>query len=521
MLAAGATLLATALAQSGESSATAKIRLGGTFRVAYWEVFDSIDPALAAYETSWALLHATCAKLLNYPDRPLPLGGRAVPEVAARYPVVSKDGRRYTFTLRRSFRFSNGAKLDARSFRDQINRLLRLDSDGAFYAQDIVGAKDVMAGKATAASGITARGNTLVIRLERRVPDFSARLPMPLFCAVPPGLPADPEGVGAHHSAGPYYVSQYQSGRRVVLQRNRFYRGKRPHRVDRIIADLGLTQSEGVARIARGAADWGHFSVPDRARELARRYGLNRRVFTRPWLAEIVFPLNTRRGIFANNARLRRAVNFAVDRAALVQTSGGRLSARPNDQYLPVSSPGFVNVRVYPLTRPNLRRARALARGRIRGRKAQLYTCSDLPICIPQAQVVKNSLAKIGLEVEISSFPRSTLYDKLGTRGEPWDIAWLGWAVAYYDPYDFLNDIFAAVPFFDSVKWNRRLDRAARLSGPARYRAYSDLDADLARQAAPMIAGVNATMLTFVSRRVDPRCIVLRPQLDLAAACLK
>ena len=36
-----------------------------------------------------------------------------------------------------------------------------------------------------------ARGNRLVIRLERPVPDFTDRLSMN-FCAVPPGLPARP-----------------------------------------------------------------------------------------------------------------------------------------------------------------------------------------------------------------------------------------------------------------------------------------------------------------------------------------
>ena len=31
---------------------------------------DSMDPALAYATGSWQLLYATCAKLLNYPDRP-------------------------------------------------------------------------------------------------------------------------------------------------------------------------------------------------------------------------------------------------------------------------------------------------------------------------------------------------------------------------------------------------------------------------------------------------------------------
>ena len=41
---------------------------------------------------------------------------------------------------------------------------------------------------------------------------------------------------------------------------------------------------------------------------------------------------------------------------------------------------------------------------------------------------------------------------------------------------------------FDSPMYNRLLRRAARLRGPARYRAYGDLDVRLARDAAPMVA---------------------------------
>jgi hypothetical protein len=61
---------------------------------------------------------------------------------------------------------------------------------------------------------------------------------------------------------------------------------------------------------------------------------------------------------------------------------------------------------------------------------------------------------------------------------------------------------------------------AARLKGTKRYRAYGNLDLDLAREAAPMIAYGSDNAVTFVSNRLDPRCRILRPQLDLAAVCL-
>src|SRR5262245_66337751 len=51
----------------------------------------SLDPALAYDDASWSLLGATCARLMSSPLEP---------EVAARRPTVSRDGKTYTFTLR-------------------------------------------------------------------------------------------------------------------------------------------------------------------------------------------------------------------------------------------------------------------------------------------------------------------------------------------------------------------------------------------------------------------------------------
>ena len=55
----------------------------------------------------------------------------------------------------------------------------------------------------------------------------------------------------------------------------------------------------------------------------------------------------------------------------------------------------------------------------------------------------------------------------------------------------------------------------------ARQLAYGSLDIQLARDAAPLAALSVLNEATFVSSRVDPRCIILRPALDLTAVCLK
>ena len=121
MLALGASLLAaTATAgsqgSSGLSASSGQTQKGGTFRYSLDTDIDYVDPALAYYTISWQIEYATTSMLMNYPDAAAPRGSRLVPEVASGFPKISKDGRTYTFNLKKTYRFSNGAKVTAASY---------------------------------------------------------------------------------------------------------------------------------------------------------------------------------------------------------------------------------------------------------------------------------------------------------------------------------------------------------------------------------------------------------------------
>ena len=63
---------------------------GGTLRIVSPYDVDSMDPALAYGAVAWQLLYATCAKLLNYPDKAGPAGSQLMPEVAQSLPTRSR-----------------------------------------------------------------------------------------------------------------------------------------------------------------------------------------------------------------------------------------------------------------------------------------------------------------------------------------------------------------------------------------------------------------------------------------------
>ena len=338
------------------------IKEGGTFRIAVAVgIVTTIDPALVDIAGEGYVLDPACATLMRYPDKPPPASYRLTPELAEAEPVVSQDGKRYTFMIRKDARFSDGKRVTARAFARALERELDPSMDALPDPGwlDVVGAQDVVSGKATTPRGVSARGRSLTITFTKRRPDVTSLVSG--LCAVPPALSADPEGAKPPlHSAAPYYVAQYVPGERLVLERNRFYRGNRPQHVDRFAVNLEVDLGSAAKLVASGAFDTviGVNPLLDSADDLAKEYGVNRsRFFVEPGNGIRVFVINTSRPLFRKNPKLRQAVNFAVDRQAIAREAGA-YGETPTDQFLQPGSPGFRDERIYPLRGPNLRRAK-------------------------------------------------------------------------------------------------------------------------------------------------------------------
>jgi peptide/nickel transport system substrate-binding protein len=534
---AGGVLLVAAQPGAPESKRTTKE--GGIFRIVFHQTsgLDYVDPALAYSAAAWAVLDTTCAHLYAYPDKAPPDAFRFVPEVAAGPPRISHNWKTYTFTLRKDFRFSDGTPVRASAFERAINRTLApgVNSPGAQHTRDILGAADVLAGKRSKAKGVVARGYKLVVKFVRPAPDFLHRTTTTYLCAVPPTLPSDPEGVSTFPAAGPYYVAQYRPGERVVLRENRFYHGQRPHHVDGFDIDLrAVSPQDVVARVDHGEADWGYttagiYFTPSLG--IVAKYGINRsRFFVRPGLTLRMLAFNSARRVFKNNPSLRKAVNFAINRRAIINGASDPRASVPTDQYLPPSMPGFRDANIYPLEHADLATARKLASGHLNGGKVELYTNST-PLPMALGRIVARQLAEIGLDVEVHGFPLHTAsgayYAKLAAPNEPWDIALALWQPSYVAPYAYLNQLLdgryaGGTNFtrFNSSSYNQQMRQTARVFQVGqRNRAYGALDVRLARDSAPLAALDILKEPTLVSPRVG--CIVLRPVLDLTAVCLK
>lgn len=512
----------------GSPKTTGSKSSGGTLHVNVSNTdVQSIDPAIDYESIGWALEYATCLKLLNYPDQGGRAGTKLVPEAATAIPTASDGGKTYTFTVRSGFTFNTGEKVTAATFAHVINRDLApaLQSPAQSFLSDVVGADAVVSGKAKTASGVTASGNTLTIKLTRAAPDFLARIAMPFFCAVPLDLPSTRQEKSMP-SAGPYYFASRDPNRLVTLKPNPNYKGTRPQNADLISVTVNTNLNQSLLQVRSGQADYDLGGLPPTAVSgLAKQYGINKtRFFVHT--ANIVFygALNTRRLDLAT----RKAINYAVDRPAYTRQAGA-LAGDPTDQILPPTLAGFRNALIYPVNGADVAKAKQLLGSR--HPSLTIYTQSGQP-GEDQAQILRTNLKAIGLDATVKALPFAVLNRAIGDPKEPYDIALTGWFADYPDPADFINILLDGanissqnnvnVALMDVPAFNDRMRKAALLTGQMRYEIYGKLDVDIMRDVVPWVPMYNGTVREFISDRVG--CYVFQPAqgvMDLAAACIE
>ena len=94
-------------------------------------------------------------------------------------------------------------------------------------------------------------------------------------------------------------------------------------------------------------------AFPRRRRRLSQQYGVNKgRFFVHTLNAVNYVAINMRR---VKDVSIRKAINFAIDRPAIVRQAGV-LAGKPTDQILPPTVRGFEDAHLYPLNGPNVAR---------------------------------------------------------------------------------------------------------------------------------------------------------------------
>lgn len=187
----------------------------------------SIDPAKPGDAPSIAVINNIFGGLVRLNARL-----EVDPEGASEWSVDS-TGQVYTFRIRDGLTFADGTPVTAEDFAFSINRALA-PATASFGApaqlSHIVGAKDVIEGRAKAASGVRAvDARTLEIRLDAPLAYFLTQLTYPYTFVVPRKLVES--GAAWEEQAygtGPYKVKEWKRGQYVLLEANERYWGGKP-----------------------------------------------------------------------------------------------------------------------------------------------------------------------------------------------------------------------------------------------------------------------------------------------------
>jgi ABC-type transport system substrate-binding protein len=479
--------------------------------------FDTLDPALAYDWISDGILSLTNDGLVGFKR----VGGlesaTLVANLAQRITVPTNGGRTYTFELRPGIRYSTGEVVQPEDFRRAIERVFANDSAGVDYFSRIVGADDCVPGKPCDLSdGIVTDDHTVTFNLSAPDPDFPYALTLPFAFPVPAETPDD---LGKHSfvpATGPYAVTTYTKGKEIVLDRNpRFSSWDETVRPDgfpdHIVWRLGTDLGQMAAKVLRGDADL-MFTLPEP--ESSARLASNRagQLPLAPQPATWFMSLDTRAPPF-DDPRVRRALNFAVDRRRIQELIGN--GTGPACQVIPPNFPGYVPYCPYTRqpgetwTAPDFNEARRLVNeSRTTGMKVTVWTA---PCCFPRvATYFRDLLRKLDYRARLKAVDDATYFSALYGWPRRAQIAFAGFFADYPAESGFLPPIAGCgAPANSSGFCDRgideRMERATRLQitdPAAAHRLWSSIEHDI-MDAAPWVPLVDRSWVNVVSRRLE------------------
>jgi peptide/nickel transport system substrate-binding protein len=405
------------------AQATATRHRGGTLTALQSSPLGPLDPATAFNTASIMTLFLTNDGLTAFKRVGGSDGSQVVPDLAVSVPTPTDGGRIYTFQLRRGIRYSNGEPVKPEDFRRAIERDLVLASGESFDLPaflGIVGAARCVAHPRhcdlSRGIGYDDTADTVRFHLTTPDPEFPAKLAAYGAVAVPAGSPLHDVGRHPLPATGPYEVAS-DTGRQVVLVRNPYFHewshaAQPDGYADRIVWKIGASVDAATTAVERGTADYTLALPANRLDEVHTRFTNQLHVY--PNDETIVLGLNSRRAPF-NDVRVRRALNYAVDRARLAHLFGQ--DSRPTCQFLPPYISGYQRYCPYTLnsdtagawSAADLPKARALiAATGTRGTPVTIWSQNFPEVGIDftaAGTYLKSLLDRLGYPTRIQTFP--------------------------------------------------------------------------------------------------------------------
>jgi oligopeptide transport system substrate-binding protein len=356
---------------------------------------------------------------------------------------VSRDGRTYTFHIRRGLRFANGTPVTAQDFSYSLNRAFSPQfanaGNTAYYLSNIVGGAAETAGKARSVRGVrVVNASTLQIHTNTRSAVFLDQLAFSASYVVPRSVIRKYGKNWTEHAlgTGPFYVKRIQHSKEIDLAPNPYYwRGKPKLSLLRILFFQNPVTAYNEYRVG-GLDVMGAQQFPSDKLSSARKLPNFHQVAQ---LATTYLTPNEKKAPF-NNVHIRRAFSLAINRDVLANKflSGQYV---PAHTILPPGLPGYegnIKGETFDPTQAKAELARA---GHPNGKGLPRITLSFSAGDAGQtssAQVLQRYWkAYLGVNVQLNQLEAGAYNNLLSAR--TYQLAFISWGADYPDPQNFLS----------------------------------------------------------------------------------
>ncbi|REJ08692.1 ABC transporter substrate-binding protein [Microbacterium bovistercoris] len=472
--AAAAVLLITTGCSTANTNGTATAGepvKGGTLKVLANGDVDHLDPQLVAYVPVYSFMRAMSRSLLSYEssddaDKRIELQ----PDLATAVPEPSADGLKYSITLRDGVTWGapDGARAIVASdvergfkrlcnplisgalsgyFVDLIDGMSAFCADFSKVAPEVGPMKEFIEGNDIAGIA-TPDDKTIEFTLTKPASDFPFMLSLDAADPAPiealDNLPDSPEYRKAFVSSGPYKVKEYSPDAKFVLERNDAWDPKsdplRKAYVDGIEMTMGVEGDAAMQQLQAGSADV-LFDLSPSPANITQLKAANDKKFstmTNGGVDQFMW-INTKS---PNNdgaltdLKVRQALQYAMDKTAVVQTMGGKDLAGVTNGIFGPGVLGYEEYDPYPANdgKGDPEKAKQLL--------AEAGFPDGITLKMPYrnvgtqpdiAQTVQASLKKAGITIELTPVPPTDYYANFMTNVEnattgKWDVALVGWS---------------------------------------------------------------------------------------------
>src|SRR4029077_11179691 len=286
------------------------------------------------------------------------------------------------------------------------------------------------------------RSGRIAIHLVKPRSTFANELAMLFAAPLPAGTRREDLSADPPPGTGPYEIVSSKPGRSWEYHRNPEWAKTNGPRLTQIPSGhFDTIQMKEIANpetavndVEEGGLDWMQEPPPpDRYPELRRRFEGTQLLVT-PQIDLYYFWMNVTKPPF-DDIRVRRAVNYAIDPAALERIYAEQLHAV--QQILPPAMPGHRTYRPYP---HDMAKARELIAAADPGKRSVTVWTDDYPPNKEAAEYYEGVLRELGFHPTLKVIPSANYLTAIGHSATPdLDTGWANWFIDYPHPNDYFE----------------------------------------------------------------------------------